>query len=342
MYIAAKAGKNFSPAKINRSAEHLSKPRVLISRCLLGHKCRYDGKIFTFCEIKQLKQHFQLIPICPEARLGLNSPRPPIKLIKTRSNWLLHQPASNNYFQEKITGVLLKYIKNFNLEAMILKEKSPTCGPQNCKYYFLKRSSVQGRASGFLPGLTAKFYPHLPIISETKLQDSRQLFYFLQKLYAHFNWRKLLANYSIARLQKFHADYKLYLLGFSRELVDSLGRMVAEQQQYNRTELQKQYYDKFMECLSLDLNRASWKNVILHGFGHISEEVSPGEKRKFLNMVEKFSQEEINNYLQLNQWLKQKADKYKKDYLRRQKFLNPYPEEINKSLHNCGLTPEPF
>ncbi len=338
------SGRNISSARFTRSSDSLAKPQVLISRCLLGQDCRYDGKIFSFCEVEELKNHFQFIPICPEVKLGLSSPRPPIKLIKGKKSWLLRYSDSHICLHNEVRNIVLKYIKNFNIEAMILKEKSPTCGPHKCKYYHPGRkgqNSHRGKTAGLLPRITKKHYPHLPLINELQLQNARDLYYFLVKLYARFNWRKLRNNYSIAALQKFHASYKLLLLGYNRELVDKLGRILADQQKYSKKELLDKYYTNFMKCLSLELNRANWKNVILHGFGHISDNITPQQKDAFLAKVEEFMQGN-HNYLKLNDWLHRKANKLENNYLLQQKFLAPYPQTINKSLKNCGTIPNPF
>lgn len=333
--------RNISPARPVQHYGISSRPQVLISRCLLGHKCRYDGEIFSFCEVQELKKHFDFITICPETELGLNSPRPPIKLIKAKNTWLLKQPGSNVYLQDGIRKIVLKYLKNFPVEGMILKEKSPTCGKNSCKYYFPGQTSSQGRAPGFLPQIAKFYFPHLPLINELELRRSTQLYYFLLKIYARFNWRKLLNNYSIGDLQKFHADYKLLLLGFSRKLVDKLGRILAGQQKYSKKELQDKYYRNFMQCLSLELNRSNWKNVILHGFGHISDNITSREKKKFLADVEKFM-EGKHCYLKINEWLRCQAKKLENNYLLKQKFLSPYPQDLNKSLKECGTIPNPF
>ena len=56
----------------------MDKPRVLISLCLLGAQCRYDGQCKPpLAELALLQARFDLIPICPEQLGGLATPRPP-------------------------------------------------------------------------------------------------------------------------------------------------------------------------------------------------------------------------------------------------------------------------
>ena len=57
------------------------KPKVGISRCLLGDAVRYDGKSKpNSMVIEKLSQLFDFVPVCPEVEAGLTIPRPPVQL----------------------------------------------------------------------------------------------------------------------------------------------------------------------------------------------------------------------------------------------------------------------
>ena len=55
----------------------MNKPYLLISLCLLGEPCRYDGKSLPMSEevIERLKEKYILVPVCPEQEGGLPTPR---------------------------------------------------------------------------------------------------------------------------------------------------------------------------------------------------------------------------------------------------------------------------
>ena len=53
------------------------KPRMLISACLLGVRCRYDGGEKPLSGLGPLMDRFELIPVCPEQLGGLSTPRTP-------------------------------------------------------------------------------------------------------------------------------------------------------------------------------------------------------------------------------------------------------------------------
>lgn len=53
------------------------KENILISACLLGLYCRYDGKEIKLDGIESLMENYNLIPVCPEILGGLGTPRKP-------------------------------------------------------------------------------------------------------------------------------------------------------------------------------------------------------------------------------------------------------------------------
>ena len=50
---------------------------ILVSACLLGMNCRYDGSHAYCPELERLMDEHILIPVCPEHRGGLDTPREP-------------------------------------------------------------------------------------------------------------------------------------------------------------------------------------------------------------------------------------------------------------------------
>ena len=55
--------------------------KILVSACLLGEHCRYDGKDNGQAYMARLNQYFDLVPFCPEVDGGLGVPRKPAEII---------------------------------------------------------------------------------------------------------------------------------------------------------------------------------------------------------------------------------------------------------------------
>ena len=54
--------------------------KLLISACLLGVSCRYDGKSKPLPEAEKLFEKYELIPVCAEIFGGLPTPRVPAEI----------------------------------------------------------------------------------------------------------------------------------------------------------------------------------------------------------------------------------------------------------------------
>lgn len=99
---------------------------VLISACLLGVKCRYDGKEKGFAKLKKLPEGINFIPVCPEQLGGLPTPRPPAERRGEKVINSAGKDVTENFLRgaEEALGIA----KLFRCEYAVLKEKSPSCG----------------------------------------------------------------------------------------------------------------------------------------------------------------------------------------------------------------------
>ncbi|MEG1806263.1 MAG: DUF523 domain-containing protein, partial [Clostridia bacterium] len=70
---------------------------LLISECLLGINCRYDGGNSYFDGVEQLKLKYHLVPICPEILGGLPTPRPPSEIQSGDVVTINGQNVTENY-----------------------------------------------------------------------------------------------------------------------------------------------------------------------------------------------------------------------------------------------------
>jgi uncharacterized protein YbbK (DUF523 family) len=109
---------------------------VLISSCLLGIACRYDGGHSKVEELIAKAQDLHLIPICPEQVGGLPTPRSPVTILNGDGRAVLegHGKVVNSSGQD-VTAAFLKGARDTLRLAEIsgattafLKNKSPSCG----------------------------------------------------------------------------------------------------------------------------------------------------------------------------------------------------------------------
>lgn len=100
--------------------------KILISACLVGDKCRYDGKSNYDPKIQQLLEKYELVPFCPECEGGLKTPRLPAERKKDR---VIRQDEKDVTFNfEKGADLALNICLYLGIKIAILKENSPSCG----------------------------------------------------------------------------------------------------------------------------------------------------------------------------------------------------------------------
>lgn len=104
----------------------MKKPPILVSACLLGVCCRYDGASKPNTYVTSLREKFLLIPICPEVDGGLPTPRTPSERVGDRVLMRDGKDVTKNYIDG--AEAALERARNFNCVAAVLKARSPSCG----------------------------------------------------------------------------------------------------------------------------------------------------------------------------------------------------------------------
>ncbi len=99
---------------------------ILVSACLLGIGCRYDGKHKANEEVLKLRERYNLIPICPEIFGGLPTPRVPSERIGDRVMMRDGRDVTENY--ERGAKEAYELCRIYDIRTAILKERSPSCG----------------------------------------------------------------------------------------------------------------------------------------------------------------------------------------------------------------------
>ena len=109
------------------------KKKVLISACLLGKNCRYNGGHSRISELDELDVDF--IPVCPEEAGKLGTPRPAAEMQGSAENILkgdarILTNEGNDVTKQFIQGAKksLEAGLTSGTEVAILKSHSPSCG----------------------------------------------------------------------------------------------------------------------------------------------------------------------------------------------------------------------
>ncbi len=102
---------------------------ILVSACLLGTACRYDGKTKPLASpiLDALKQNYHLIPVCPEIMGGLPTPRVPAE-IQTNGSVLRADGVDVSAEYARGAEEALRLAVLFGCRYALFKAKSPSCG----------------------------------------------------------------------------------------------------------------------------------------------------------------------------------------------------------------------
>lgn len=105
----------------------MKSPEYIVSGCLAGRKCRYDGDSRPCAEVIQLVKMGRAITICPESMSGLPVPRPPAE---QQPDGTIRDKTGRNVSSEFERGAkkALDAALASGCKKAILKDRSPSCG----------------------------------------------------------------------------------------------------------------------------------------------------------------------------------------------------------------------
>lgn len=112
------------------------KKKILVSACLCGIKCNWEGKAKTHPKIIAMFKRGEAIPVCPEQLGGLSTPRVPAEMRSGDGAAVLkNQAAVQNQAGQDVTKSFvsgaketLRLAKLNGTTQFIGKSKSPSCG----------------------------------------------------------------------------------------------------------------------------------------------------------------------------------------------------------------------
>ena len=109
--------------------------KVIVSACLLGEYCRYDGQTKEDSELKRWLDNKEVIPFCPEAPV-LGTPREAIFVLAEGNSFRLRRSSDKLDVTDLIVSETQKIIDAHpDIKCAILKSKSPSCGCESTPIY---------------------------------------------------------------------------------------------------------------------------------------------------------------------------------------------------------------
>ncbi|WP_273861830.1 DUF523 domain-containing protein [Pseudomonas sp. LA5] len=154
--------------------------KILVSRCLLGHRVRYDGGAHGPFDLLAVWQaQGRIVPLCPEVAGGLPTPRPPAEIPGGQGGAVLDgrlpvvTDSGEDVTRAFVAGAAaaLELIARHGIRLAVLKARSPSCG--NVENYDGSFSGT--RVAG--EGVTAAALKRagVAVFNDTELQEAQRL-----------------------------------------------------------------------------------------------------------------------------------------------------------------------
>lgn len=152
-------------------------PKVLVSRCLLGHRVRYDGGASgPYAQLAQWQAEGRVIALCPEVAGGLPTPRAAAEIPGGQGVEVLAGKAAvittegEDVTEAFVSGArqALALVERHGIRLAILKGNSPSCG--NRLTYDGSFSGVKVEGQGVTAALLTR--AGVQVFSELELEEA--------------------------------------------------------------------------------------------------------------------------------------------------------------------------
>jgi len=298
------------------------------SGCLLGEPTRFNGSHKLSRYVRDtLGAHFTLDAVCPEAAIGLGTPRSPVRLIVSDGGVRVVdcKNAELDHTQTlKDFGARL-IVNNPHWFGFIGAAKSPSCGVDRVKVYH--KGVVVSHADGIVVQAMKVANPWLPIEDEGRLHDAALRENFILRVFVYAAWKQLNAHGITAKnLLDFWSRHKFLVLAHSQRHYREIGPLLADLKIDLRATAHN-VFDRIMQALANPATRANHVNVLQHLQGFIKRDLAADDKREWQSIVDNYRDGHVPLSVPMT-LLQHYVRRYGDDYVRAQSYLQPYPTEF--------------
>ncbi|PQJ84348.1 YbgA family protein [Aliivibrio sifiae] len=305
--------------------------KVGISSCVNGESVRFDGghKSNKFAS-KVLAPYFTYVPICPEVGSGMSVPRPTIRLITNEERIALvdSKDASLDYTDSMIefSQKTVDRLKETEMCGYIVCANSPSCGMERVKVY--SKNNAKKNGVGLYTQILMKEMPWLPVEEDGRLTDPVLKENFITRVFCLNDLYKSMDGEPTAgKIIAFHSRYKYTLMSHSTVGYKNLGKLVAKVAEYDINEFFAIYRTQLMQTMTIRASRKNNTNVLMHLQGYFKKELESPQKQELAQIIQDYNQG-LLPLLSPITLIKHHLGIHTNEYLAKQSFLNPYPQEL--------------
>jgi uncharacterized protein YbgA (DUF1722 family)/uncharacterized protein YbbK (DUF523 family) len=305
-----------------------ARPRLGISRCIEHDHCRYNGEMIGSELVRRLKDHADLVPVCPEVEIGLGVPRDPIRIVLRGEERRLVQPSTGRDVTDLMTRFRTDFLDRLGeVDGFILKSRSPSCGARDVRIYTDKEGAAPiHKEAGMFGGEVLRRLDMLPVEDEARLRNIKLGEHFLTGAFTLASFRRL-DGQSMDGLIDFHTRNKLLLMMYSQKELKALGNIVANHGRSRAVDVHQAYRAHLRSALYRPPRCTSPANVLMHALGFFSDQLRKEEKAFFLETLQMYRDARIPLSVCLN-LMRSYIIRFGNVYLDAQTFFRPFPEGI--------------
>jgi uncharacterized protein YbgA (DUF1722 family)/uncharacterized protein YbbK (DUF523 family) len=272
------------------------RPRLGVSACLLGQQVRFDGGHKRDPWLADVAARcFELVPFCPEAEIGLGTPRASLQLRRVAGelqlvNGRAAAAGSAPDYRDAMRDLAGRRAAELgDLDGLVVKKGSPSCGMERVPVVVTAAGPRERNGAGVFTAELRRRLPLVPVEEEGRLQDPLLREVFLERVYALHRWRCIPdPERNLQGFVEFHARHKLLLMARGPQLYAELGRIVAGVTRASLAERRDSYIHRFMAVMALRPDRPRQINVLQHILGFLKRGLDRDDKQALLALFEAY------------------------------------------------------
>lgn len=310
--------------------------RIGVSACLLGQKVRFDGghkhnRYLT----DTLAEFFELVSVCPEAEVGMGTPRETVRLEGDLEGPHMIAPRSGTDWTARMNQWSRRRARQMaedNLSGFVFKKSSPSCGVFRVSVMQANGQPL-AKGRGLFAAEFTRRYPLIPVEEEGRLYDPRLRENFLERVFAYHRVQALFTGrWKRGEVVDFHSKEKYFLLAHSPKHYKQLGQLVAAIAQHSPAEFRDMYLALYMEGLGVKATTKRHVNALQHIAGHLRDQVKPEEQQRIHRVIQDYRAELVPLVVPMT-LLRHYIDMLEVPYVKDQVYLNPHPKELMLRNH---------
>lgn len=121
----------------------MGRKKIIVSACLLGKNCKYNGGNNYNETIVEFLKDKEIIAVCPEVMGGLPTPRKPSEIVHGEVTNTEGVSVDKEFRQG--AKVAMDLIKDEEIECAILQSRSPSCGTKQIYDGTFSKKLIEGK-----------------------------------------------------------------------------------------------------------------------------------------------------------------------------------------------------